>query len=450
MHAQNLTKGPIARPLINLALPLLLGSILQQLYNTIDAFIIGRYMGQAAFAAIGVAGTVMNLFIFSLSGCCTGISILLSQLYGSGDEKQFRNAQFLSAGFGCALTALLSVLSISILPLLLKWMQTPAEVAGYCASYLRIIFCGLLGTFFYNFCSATLRSVGNTRAALVILACAMLTNLALDYLFVAVFQFGIAGAAWATVISQLFSVVLCLLYVKRCLPTLLFGREDMHYNGQLVKRAAQFSAISALHQSSLYIGKLLVQGAVNSLGTSVIAAYTAATRIEGFANSFGDSGSSAISVFIAQNVGAKNDARVKQGLRTGLGLMLILGVCLSIALYSFATGAVQLMMGGEDAVATSHAVAYLHIISAFYCLCFMGNTFVGFYRGTGLMQVPFLGTTLHISIRVILSYLLIGKLGLQAVAMATGIGWISVVSFQIIIYFCKRRRIFHAAQPETR
>ncbi len=434
MHTNDLTSGPIARPLATIALPLLIGSILQQLYNTIDAFIIGRYVGQTAFAAIGVAGTVMNLFIFILSGCCTGISIVLAQLYGRKDDTGFRNAGFLSVTTGSIFTICLSGLSILIQPFLLKWMQTPPDVAQFARIYLNIIFGGLICTFLYNYCAATLRAVGNTQAALFILAGAMLGNLVLDYLFVAIFRWGIAGAAWATIIAQFLAAFTCFLYMRSKLTNLLFGKADFYYNGPLLKRVFNYSAVSALHQSSLYIGKLLVQGAVNTTGIDGISAYTAATRIEGFINSFSTSCGEAVSIFVAQNIGAGNRERARCGFYTGLVFMFVLGVSLSTLMALSAPYTAPFLLGESGTAAASHAIHYLQVVSLFYLLSFFGNAFVGYFRGSGMVQIPVWGTTLHISIRVILSYWLIPKRGLEAVALATGIGWITVVMFQTFVY----------------
>lgn len=331
METAALTRGSIPPQLVSLALPLIFGNILQQLYNTIDAMVIGRFAGETAFAAIGVAGTVMNLFLFLLSGCCTGSpSSLLSSR--QRDLAGFRQEGFLASVFGGLFTG-----AEPGRPAPAAAPADPdADPGGrgrLAADYLVVIFGGLLATFFYNLCAAALRSVGDTRSALLALLAAMAANLALDLLFVARLGMGIAGAAWATVLAQLLSVALCLLYLARRYPQLLFRREDRRLDRGLLRRTVSYGAVSALHQSSLYIGKLLVQGAVNSMGTPMISAYTATTRIEGFANSFGDSGAQAVSVFTAQNTGAREERRVREGFRTSFLMMLALGasdVCAAV------------------------------------------------------------------------------------------------------------------------
>ena len=208
----------------------------------------------------------------------------------------------------------------------------------------------------------------------------------------------------------------------------------MRYDQQLIHKTTQYAVVSALHQSSLYIGKLLVQGAVNSIGFAAISAYTATTRIEGIAQAFGDSGAEAISVFVAQNTGADKNERSINGFKKGLVMLTFLGLILSAIMFLSAKPLMSLFVSKSNYTAIINGVTYINIISCFYFLCFIGSAFVGYFRGSGRVKIPFIGTTMHISVRVILSYLLVSKLSLGAVALSTGIGWIVVVTFQIFIY----------------
>ncbi|MDO4942941.1 MAG: MATE family efflux transporter [Lachnospiraceae bacterium] len=430
----DLTRGNIRNQLLVLALPLILGNIFQQFYNTIDSFVIGRYIGHTAFAAVGVAGTIMNLFIFVINGGCNGISIIFAELYGERKWNTLRKESFLSFSFGCFVSVGLSIIGLLTLAPLLNMIHTPAEVRVFAQDYLQMIYLGLPATFLYNWCSSVLRAAGDTKTPLCILVIAMILNFSLDYLFIICFETGISGTAAATVISQLFASIVCLMYMKIKYSCLLFGRQDMAFDYRLLLRTVNFGVVSALHQSSLYIGKLFVQGAVNTAGTEIISAYTVTMRIEGFANSFGDSGSTAISVFVAQNRGAGKNERVKQGFRKGTKMMMFLSLCLSSIMVFATPGAIILLMGKASDGLTENVEIYMKVIAIFYILCFIGNSFVGLYRGLGMVHIPVLGTALHISIRVIFSYLLIDKIGLAAVAVATGMGWIAVVIFQSILY----------------
>ena len=226
----------------------------------------------------------------------------------------------------------------------------------------------------------------------------------------------------------------CYEYIRRRYKNLLFRKEDCGLHTGLLRQTLYFGFANALQQSSLCIGKILVQGAVNTLGVDGIAAYTATMRIEGIANSFGESGTQALSVFIAQNCGAGNDRRVQDGLRSGMKLQLCLGCVMAIFLFILAEPGARLFLSAKDTLALSESVRYLRWIAACVLFCFTGGVFVGYFGGIGRVNVPVAGTTLHITIRVVLSWLLAGKLGLGAVALATGIGWGCCVCYQLINY----------------
>lgn len=429
-----LTKGGINKQLITLAFPLLIGNILQQLYNMTDSLIISHFCGTQAFAATGIAGTVMNLFLFVIGGCCSGVSMILASFFGRQDMKNFRKECFLSLTAGFIFTITLSISSVLALPIILDLLHTPPDIFPYVISYLKIILGGLSATFLYNLCASVLRSVGNTRYALIFLLISIGTNVLLDFIMVAGLGLGITGAAWATVISQLLSAILCFCYIKKSLPFLLFQKEDLNLDTNLLWRTIHYAAACALHQSSLYIGKLFIQGAVNTLGTASISAFTAAGRIEGLANAFGDSGAESISIFTAQNTGAGDNERTRSGFYTGLVLLSLLGITMSVLMYISADPGIVLLAATTQPALLNAGTSYIKTISFFYVLCFIGNSFVGFYRGSGHVSIPFTCTILHITLRTILSFLLIPHFGLPAVAISTGIGWITAVAFQTIMY----------------
>lgn len=435
-----LLEGNIRRELISLSIPLLIGSVLQQMYNTVDSLIISRFLGTEAFSAVGIAGTIMNLFIFVLTGFCTGISVILAQMYGSGDRSAFRREVFTSLSLGAGITIVLAALFLALMRPVLVLIQSPAALIPYIEAYLRVIIGGMLCTYFYNLFSSMLRAIGDTRAATFFLFVAVAVNAVLDLLFVGELHFGIAGAAWATVLSQLLSALCCLIYIARRDRDLLCSRYEFHLDKSLVRRTLTFGFSSALHQSSLYIGKIFVQGAVNTLGTPGIAAYTATTRIEGFANSFGTSVGQALSVFVSQNYGAKNADRVRDGLKESLKLGVGLGLMLSALMFLSARVGVGIFLKDGEVRAIEFGVDYLHQIAIFYVMCFTGNLFAGYFRGVGRVYTPLAATTLHISVRVVLSYLWAGKLGLRAVALATGIGWLCLTAFQLTMLWRIRKR----------
>lgn len=435
-----LTQGNISRQLIALSVPLLVGNILQQLYNTIDAVIVGNFVGDTAFAAVGVAGSVMNLFLFLISGGCDGVGTLLSQFYGAEDGPAFRREFYLSGLFGAGACVMLTALGLAVLSPLLDLLRTPTNVAACAEDYLRIIFLGFPAAFAYHLASGVLRAVGNTRAALGFLALSMGANLILDLALVP--SMGTAGAALATVLAQALAACLCAAYLRLRFPALMFRREDMVMDLPLLKRTARFSSVTALHMCNLYIGKLLVQGTVNSLGEEAIVAFTAATRIEGFANSFGDSGAAAVAVFTGQNTGAGEDGRVREGFLKGQRLLFAFGIFMSLVMILGAEPCLRLVLPAGGTAALAPAMGYLRLVACFYLFNFLGSGQAGYFRGRGLVHLPVIGATGHISLRVLLSFLLVPVMGLPAVALATGLGWVGVVTFWSILVRRDRDRLF--------
>ena len=315
---------------------------------------------------------------------------------------------------------------------ILRIIQSPEALIPQIEAYLTVIIGGMIATYFYNLFSGMLRAIGDTRAATFFLFIAVTVNAVVDYIFIGLLHLGISGAAWATVLSQALSAVLCLVYLAKRDRDLLCTRYECHFEKSLVKRTLVFGFSSALHQSTLYIGKIFVQGAVNTLGTPGIAAYTATTRIEGFAISFGTSFGQATSVFVSQNMGAGNHRRVKNGLKNGMGIGVALGIIFSVLMYFTAAPGMNIFLDAGESAAIAYGVDYLRQIALFYILCFTGNNFVGYFRGIGQVYVPLIATTLHISIRVILSYLLAPSMGLRAVAVATGVGWMAMTVYQVL------------------
>lgn len=439
-YTSDLTTGTISKHFIHLAAPLIVGNILQQLYNTIDAFILGHYSGTLEFAAVGIAGSVMNLFLFMITGACTGISVIFAQLFGAKKESAFRREHWLSLMAGLTVTIICSCLGFLFLSPLLTVIKTPDTLIPFVTVYLHIILISLPAAFLYNLYNSLLRAIGHANAALLALLIAVTTNLILDYILIVDFHFGIKGAAWATACSQIISAILCIIYLCHKVPNLIFTRKDCCMDRLLLQKTAYFSFITALHQSSLYIGKILIQGAVNTSGTDLISAYTATTRIEGFANSFGDSGCSATSVLTAQNLGAGKKDRIQKTFRCSLILMILLGFLMSVLMYTSASTTVSFMLGENSGAAFENACAYMIMIALFYTLCFLGNTFAGYFDGIGCVSIPFIGSTCHIALRVLLSWILVGKMGLSAVALATGLGWLSVNILWAVIKYTKNHR----------
>ena len=433
----HLTSGSIMPQLVRLCLPLLCANVLQQLYNIINSLVVTYYIGGNAFAALGVAESVMNLFIYVITGACMGASVLIAQFYGEQNFPRLRQQLYVSAVLigGCTLGAVL--LGQLFLPQLLAVIQTPQSLMADVSVYLRIILVGMLFTFTYNYLAATLRAVGDTKAALYFLLASLVYNLAAAWFFVAVLDLGITGTALATATAQLLSSLLCLLYIRKRRAFLTVSPADMRMDRILIRLTSSYAAVAALQQSSLYLGKLMIQSAVNGISlvdTAPISAFTAATRIENFIQAFGISGCEAIAIFIAQNRGAGERKRTYQGFARGFSLLLGMGLLFSLMMHVEAGLLSSLFLDGGGA-SMELCISYLRVISWFYFLAFVGHAFVGWFRGNGRMNITFWGTTLQIVSRVVGTYLLVDALGLDAVALATGLGWVLIVLFHSSIFY---------------
>lgn len=440
---KTLTSGNIYKQITVIALPLLVGNLLQQLYNSVDMYIVGEFVGEDAFASVGVSGSVMNLFIHIIMGLCVGFSILYANNYGAQNLDRMRKTVFTTFVIGMVFSLFLAAVAAIFMDGILSLIKTPAEIREYCKSYLYIIFAGIIFILAYNLSSAILRAIGKTDITLYALIISMVTNIILDLLFVAVFKMGVIGAAIATIGSQFLSALLCFLYIFLKHPYIMPKRKDFVIRPALLLSCTQYGSVSALQQSSLYIGKLLIQGAVNSMGTIVVSAYTAVTCFENILLSVGQSGSAAISVFTAQNHGAGVVKRVKKGFWSSLLLMAGTGVVIVFAMFLLKELFVDFLIpdgdGHDEAVRIG--VEYLTTMSLFFISPFISNTFQGFFRGVGKVNTVLIVTTVQITIRVALTYLFPVSMGLARVAIATGCGWCSMIIVQTIVmaFFAKKK-----------
>lgn len=445
----HLTSGKIMPQLVQLCLPLLAANILQQMYNIINSLVVTRYIGDSAFAALGVAESVMNLFIYVITGACTGASVLISQFYGEENHTRLRQQLYVSAVLigGCTAGAVL--LGQLFLPQLLHVIRTPQELMADVSTYLRIILAGMIFTFTYNYLASTLRAVGDTRAALYFLLISLGYNLAAAWILVAVLQLGITGTALATASAQLLSSALCLFYIRKRRPFLRIGREDMKMDPVLIHRTSSYAAVAALQQSSLYLGKLMVQSAVNGISlvnTAPISAFTAATRIENFIQSIGSSACDSIAIFVAQNNGAGKHDRALKGFAQGFAATFGLSVLAVLLLFLAPAPMSAIFLDAGDS-SMGMCISYLRNISIFYLFAFAGLSFVGWYRGNGRMNITFWGTTIQIAVRVIGTYSMVSLMGLDAVAISTGLGWTIIVAFQTIVFVLERKGIWPKPSP---
>lgn len=421
---RDLTRGPIARSLVLFALPMMAGNLLQQFYNIADTLIVGRALGTDALAAVGSAYTLMTFLTSILLGLSMGSGALFSIYRGRGDEASLRSAIAHAFGLILLLTLALNAAVYAFLNPILHFLRVPAAVWGGMREYLLVVFAGLVATSVYNYLACLLRALGNSAAPLVFLGVSALLNVGLDLLFVPVLGWGIAGAAWATVIAQYVSAAGMLVYVLAKCKILLPKRSELHLNRSILGEIFHLSSLTCAQQSVMNFGILMVQGLVNSFGATVMAAFAAAVKIDTFAylpvQDFGN----AYSTFAAQNFGAKRTDRIREGTRRAFLLSAGFGAALSIAVCALATPLMRLFVDPGETAVVAAGVRYLRIEGALYAGIGCLFLFYGYFRAVQRPGVSVVLTAISLGTRVLLAYLLSAFWGEAGVWLSIPIGWV--------------------------
>lgn len=421
---RDLTRGPIARSLVLFVLPMMAGNLLQQFYNIADTLIVGRALGTDALAAVGSAYTLMTFLTSILLGLSMGSGALFSIYRGRGDEASLRSAIAHAFGLILLLTLALNAAVYAFLNPILHFLRVPAAVWGGMREYLLVVFAGLVATSVYNYLACLLRALGNSAAPLVFLGVSALLNVGLDLLFVPVLGWGIAGAAWATVIAQYVSAAGMLVYVLAKCKSLLPKRSELHLNRSILGEIFHLSSLTCAQQSVMNFGILMVQGLVNSFGATVMAAFAAAVKIDTFAylpvQDFGN----AYSTFAAQNFGAKRIDRIREGTRRAFLLSAGFGAALSIAVCALAAPLMRLFVEPGETAVVAAGVRYLRVEGALYAGIGCLFLFYGYFRAVQRPGVSVVLTAISLGTRVLLAYLLSALWGEVGIWLSIPIGWV--------------------------
>ncbi len=404
---QDMTDGRPMSKLIRFSLPLLIGNLAQQLYNTVDSIVVGKYIGDTALAAVGTAGPILNLLLVLLIGVATGASIMASQYFGAKDRPGLSRV----VGSTIVLTALSGVIMMVAgffaSPLLIGLVAPPSDVAAGAVTYLKIIFLGMLGTSAYNILSGVLRGIGDSFYPLLYLVFACLLNIVLDILFVAKFDMGIAGVAWATIIAQFLSGLFCLIRLVGMKQLIDVNRRTLIPDGPITRRLCMLGLPAGVTQALFSMSAIVVQGLTNSLGTAVIAANVAVMRVDGFAMMPNFTFGTASTTYVGQNIGARRIDRVHSGIRDLLKLALITAGVLVACILLFGHGLIGLFTETEDVIAIG--IRGLRWLSVGYIAFAVSQVLQGAMRGAGETMAPmWISIITTIAVRLPLAYLLTG------------------------------------------
>ena len=430
-RARPMTEGSIPRHLLRYALPAILGDLFQVTYNTVDSVIVGRYAGADALAAVGVANPLMSIAMFFIIGVGIGASVLMSEFYGAGDVRALRREFATTLAVSSALSAAIALALFALAGPLLALCRAPERIMAATALYLRVVALGMIVTSLYNILAAASRSIGDTVTPLICLVAGSLANVGLDMLFVARLGWGVAGAAWATVIAQGLSAALCALLLRRNEPVLFSGRGDFAVDRALLRRTVRFSAPSALQQAGVYVGKLLVQAAVNPLGVSAIAAFNAVNRLDDYALIPERDIANGETVLIAQNRGAGKPERMRGGLFAAMALEIAYGLIVSIAIFALAEPLMRLFVDPGEAEVIRLGARYLRLMGFFYIMPGVTNGLQGYMRALGRLKLTMAVTYSQMFTRAAVTFLLIGRMGLDAVPLACVAGWLLMMVWEI-------------------
>lgn len=418
------TTGPIRRSLVLFSLPLIGGNLLQQCYNIIDTWIVGRYLGNIPLAAVGSGFSLMILLNSLLLGLCMGSGVVFSQLYGEGKADRMKQAivnAFLA--IACASIVLLAI-SYPILPGIARLMNIPEVALPEFTGYLRIIFLGIPFTFLFHFCAAVLRGIGNSLTPLLFLLLATIGNIALDLLLVLEFHQGVAGAAAATVIAQGISALGLLLYILLRVPQLRLDRTHFHMDGHLLRRIVSVSFLTSFQQSIMNFGILMVQSLVNSFGIATMAAFAAGVKIDSFAYSPAQDFANGFSTFVAQNTGANKPERVRHGFRTALILSMTFCAIVSVLVFIFARPLLTLFIDPTETEALKIGVQYLRMEGIFYAGIGLLFLLYATYRGLERAGMSIVLTVISLGLRVLLAYTFAPGFGVWVIWVSIPVGWL--------------------------
>lgn len=432
---QNMTSGPITPQLVRFTVPLVLGNLFQLTYNAADSVIVGRLVGEDALAAVGTSNPLMTLAILFINGMCLGAGILVSTAFGAGDYGRLEKQVSTTAIAGGVFSLAFSLLCILLATPLLQLMQVPAEVLPIASSYLRVVFAGLIFTFFYNFLAATLRALGDSQSALYFLMLSAVLNIFGDLFCIAVMGWGVEGAALSTVASEALCCLCCAVYIQIRVPVLRLGKKWLVFDPSLLRQTVSYGWTTAMQQGTVQLGKLAVQAVVNTMGVSAMAAFTAASRVDDFAYTPQQNIGHAMTTLMAQNRGAGNSDRVRKGFLAGMRIEAVYGLLIMAVCFFGADPIIRLF--ADDPEVVDLGVRFLRLVSLFYLFPSATNGIQGGFRGIGKLQITLNSSLLNMGGRVAAAALLVlvFHMDIEALPWSYGVGWVCMLIYELPLLF---------------
>lgn len=436
---KDMTQGKPMKLILGFAVPMLFGYLFQQFYNLVDTLIVGRYLGVNSLAGVGSTGSVNFLVIGFCMGICVGFSIPVAQRFGAGDEAGLRKYVANCVWLGLAFAAVMTFVTVVFCRDILILMDTPEDIIEYAYAYILVIFMGIPTVFLYNILSGIIRALGDSRTPVIFLVISSLTNITLDLLFIVRFQMGVSGAAWATVISQGMSGILCLVFIIKKFEILRISREEWKPDVHLMRNLCGMGIPMGLQYSITAIGSVILQTAVNGLGSTAVASVTAAAKIGSFLMCPFEAMGSTMASYGGQNVGARKLDRIKEGLFECIKLGAVYSVIAFIVAYFFGAPLGRLFMEKESTAVTGQIIdnvrLYLLINTAFYFLLALVNIVRFMIQGIGFPAFAVLAGVLEMVARALVGLVLVPIWGFPAAALGSPIAWLFADAFLIPAFF---------------
>ena len=383
----SLLEGSIWKGILIFALPILLGQVFQQLYNTADAWIVGRYRSADEYAAVTSSGSLVFMLVGFFGGIAVGAGVVIARYFGAKDTDQLRKSIHTTVIFGFASGLFLSALGVLVTPILLEWMDTPAEVLPYSVEYFRFYFMGILATSMYNLCMGILRAVGDSKHPLYYLIISSIVNIVLDWLFIGVFDWGVWSAALATTISQFVSMILCLIRLFRVQEVYRLRLSELRVSWKHLGEVVRYGLPSGVQNSIIAFANVIVQTNINSFGRETMSGCGTFAKLEGFAFLPVTCFTMALTTFVSQNLGARQYDRTKKGVRFGLICGVVAAEVIGVLMLIFAKPLMELFIQ-NDPGAVAVGIKQIRVEALFFCCLSMSHCIAAVMRGAGKPMIP--------------------------------------------------------------
>ena len=431
----DMTVGKPMKMILNFTIPVFIGNVFQQFYNMMDAIIVGKFVGTKGLAAVGSTGTIMFLILGFLMGLTAGFTVLTSQKFGAGKMSEMRQTVGNAAILSVIVSAVMTVGSMAGMKTILTVMHTPDDIFNDAYAYIMIICGGIFAQVLYNILASILRALGNSKTPLYFLILAALLNIVLDLLFIVVFRMGVSGAAWATVISQGVSGVLCLIYIIRSVPELKLAREDWKFRWNIAGKQIGVGIPMGLQYSITAIGTMMVQSALNILGSYPVAAFTAGNKIENiFTQAYVALGTT-MATYNAQNIGAGKLERVRQGFRVSHVLGVAYSVITGIILFTVGKNFAYLFISDNAAEVIPMVDTYVKCVGLFLIPLHLVNDLRNGIQGMGYGVLPMMAGIAELLGRGSTAMIAAMKKSYFGTCMASPVAWIFASVLLVCMYF---------------